>query len=213
MDSYGESDFWVESMACSSTGKIPTRTILRWHDRKTIQSRPAYASDIALLSKQGGQPILQEFDYSNFVCSETLATTIAAREQQEVSAMPRVFVLRALRTMAHLKETDPFILVYPELNIASVVVRVVSISRGNLDAGEIVLNCVEDVFGTFAAAYASPPAAGTGPAAEGLEEVILDSDYSEITFETDSTEYGPYSPEVECAENLDLSDEVIGLIT
>ncbi|MBN1853453.1 MAG: hypothetical protein JW829_12040, partial [Pirellulales bacterium] len=193
LEEFDESDFWVEQMATSSPGKVPSRTIVDWHDRVTLESRPAVDDDIALLARQGGHPIVQEFDYSAFVCSAELAGKIAAREQQQFSAMPKRLTLRALRTMAHLYETSVIRISYPALNIASMVVRVVTIDRGSLTEGECILEVVEDVFSQAYTTYGMPPSAGASEAGEELEDRFLDDEgYSEIVFTTSSTENGPY---------------------
>lgn len=178
-------------MSCSSLGSVPSRTVVSWHDRITQKTRPARACDLSLLYKQGSCPVTQELQLDAFVCDEALANTIAAREQMHITALPKLLVLRALRTMSHLQEGDVIKIAYPELNIVSMVVRVVSLSRGSLADGQCIVNCMEDVFGQAYTTYATPPSAGTGQAAEDLEEIVVDEDYSEITFETDSTEALP----------------------
>ncbi|MEN6424007.1 MAG: hypothetical protein ABFE13_01490 [Phycisphaerales bacterium] len=193
LEAFDESDFWVEQMPASSPGKVPSKTVVYWHDRQTLESRPAYDDDIALLARQGGRPVIAELDYSAFVCSGDLAGKIAAREQQQVSAMPKSLTLRALRTMAHLHETDVIKISYPALNIASMIVRVVTIDRGSLGDGGCVLDVIEDVFGQSYTAYGTPPAAGAGTAGESMEDRFLDDDgSSQIVFTTSSTETGPY---------------------
>jgi len=159
-ESFGKSDFWVESMSCSSLGKLPSRTKVLYWDRETLEKRPAFACDPAVLWKQGSRPVIQELDYSNFICLPALAAKIAAREQQTVSAMPKTMVLRALRTMAHLKETDQIQISYPDLNIASMYVRVAAINRGSLVDGECVIQVIEDVFMQGYTTYAVAPGAG-----------------------------------------------------
>ena len=195
LDIFDESDFWVESMPTSSPGTIPSRTVVLWHDRTTDQSRPAVADDIALLARQGGHPIVQELDYSAFVCDGDLANTIAARIQQQISAMPKRLTLHALRTMAHLHETSVIEIAYPELNIASMIVRVVTIDRGSLTEGECIIEVIEDVFGQAYTSYGTPPAAGAPAATETIESRILDNEgYSEIFYSTGAAyEYGPYA--------------------
>ena len=193
LEEFDESDFWVEQMATSSPGKVPSKTIVYWHDRETLQSRPAVDDDIALLARQGGHPVVQEFDYSAFVCSAELAGKIAAREQQQFSAMPKRLTLRALRTMAHLHETSVIHISYPALNIGSTVVRVVTIDRGSLTEGQCILEVVEDVFSQAYTTYGIPPSAAADRAGEEIEDRLLDDDgYSQIVFTTSSTESGPY---------------------
>jgi len=193
LEAFDESDFWVEQMPTSSPGKVPSKTIVHWHDRVACQSRPAVDDDIALLTRQGGRPVVQEFDYAAFVCSGELAGQIAAREQQQVSAMPKRLTLRALRTMAHLHETSVVKISYPALNIAGMIVRVVTIDRGSLADGGCVLEVVEDVFGQAYTTYGTPPAPGAAAAGESIQDRFLDDDgSSQLVFTTSSAENGPY---------------------
>lgn len=185
---YGPDDFWVESMHAPAIGSVPSKTIVHWHDRTTLQSRPAVDDDIAILFRQGGREVVQEIDYSNFVCDGDLANTIAARDQRSASAMPKRLTLRALRTMADLYETAVIKITYPALNIESMIVRVVSIDRGSLSDGTCIINVVEDVFGQGYTSYGSPPAAETGSASETLTEQLLDTEgYSVLRLWTGPT--------------------------
>jgi hypothetical protein len=194
LEEFGPEDFWVETMATSSPGTIPTQTVVMWFDRTTRQARPAYGDDIAILARQGGSPIPQELDYAAFVCSPTLAAHVAAREQLQIVAMPKRLTLRALRTMAHLHETSVIRISYPALNIVSMIVRVVTIDRGSLTEGECIIEVVEDVFGQAYTTYGTPPAAGAAPSAETTEDWwVDDTGSSQIVFTTSSTENGPYT--------------------
>ncbi len=185
---YGPDDFWIDAAAFSSTGTVPSKTIVHWHDRTTLNSRPATDDDIALLARQGGNEVVQEFDYSAFVCSGTLANTIAARDQTTVSAMPKRYTLRALRTMADLYETAVIKIAYPALNITSMIVRVLNIDRGSLASGECIIDVVEDVFGQSYTVYGSPPSEGVSTPAETVTDRVSDTgDYCEIVFTTGPT--------------------------
>jgi hypothetical protein len=121
-----------------------------------------------------------------------LANTIAARIQQQISAMPKRLTLHALRTMAHLHETSVIEFAYPELNIASMIVRVVTIDRGSLTEGDCILDVVEDVFGQAYTSYGTPPAAGTGPPTETITDRPLDEGTIEADGTAVATETGPY---------------------
>ena len=175
IESFGPADFWVENMPTSSAGTVPSKVIVKWHDKVNLQERPAFDDDIALLARQGGNPIVQEFDYSAFVCNGTLATKIACRMQSVFSAMPKRYTLHALRTMSHLHETSIFKMSYPVLNVTSMIVRVISIDRGSLTEGDCIIDVAEDVFGqahtVYASPYGAPPASGATPAEEELTEV------------------------------------------
>lgn len=186
LEIYNEDDFWVESAGFMSAGKIPNKTIILWEDRVHCQQRVAYDDDIAILSRQANMSNVSEKDYAGFVCDGNLANTIAARDQYVLTSMPKIFTLRCLRTMSHLHVTSVFKISYPELNIASMIVRVVSIDKGSLIDGEIVIKVVEDVFGLSYTSYGSPPAPAISPAelivilTKDKFDLLTVSDYSNI---------------------------------
>lgn len=157
LEIFDEDDFWVESSGYLSPGRLPSKVIVYWEHRQYEGKRIAYDDDIALLAKQGGITNVQEYDFHGFVCDGDIANTIAARQQYVFSSMPKRFTLRCLRTMAHLHETDVFKISYPELNIGSMIVRLVSIDRGSLANGEVIIECIEDVFGYAYTIYGTPP--------------------------------------------------------
>lgn len=185
LETFDESDFWVETASYDSPGTVPSKVIVKWYDKSIDKERPAADDDIALLSRQGGNPIVKELDYSAFICSETLARKIASRTQHMFSAMPKRYTLRALRTMSHLHETDVIKISYPELSIVSMIVRVISIDRGSMADSGCTLEVVEDVFGQSYTIYGAPPASGSSKASEDIG--VQGSDlggYSEIFFTT-----------------------------
>ena len=191
LEEFDESDFWVEDCPARSPGVVPTRVIVKWHDRINLQSRPSMDDDIAMLARQGGDPFVFEVDYSAFVCDGDLANQIAARKQAAFSSMPKRYTLRCLRTMSHLHETSVIKISYPALNVASMIVRVITIDRGSLTDGWCTIEVVEDVFGQAYTVYGSPPDSGAAPAEEdlGIRYADLD-DYSQIFFTTGQTVIG-----------------------
>lgn len=192
LESFDESDFWVESMAGSSPGLVPSLTRVLWYDRDTDQSRPAVARDLALLYRQGGSPIVQELDLAAWVCDGDLAQKIADREQQQISCMPRTLVIHALRTMAHLHETIAVKITYAALNLAAVVFRVGTIDRGSIADGECVITLIEDVFGTVYVTQSVAPGEGESTAAETSTDEDIDDGTMEAASDVASSETGPY---------------------
>jgi hypothetical protein len=162
LETFDESDFWIESAGFLSVGRMPSKVIVTWEDRWYEGQRLAYDDDIALLARQAGMPNVQEYNYSGFLVDGDLANTIAARQQYAFSAMPKKFTLHCLRTMSHLHETDVFKINYPDLNITSMIVRVLSVDRGSLASGECIVDCIEDVFGLSYTVYGTPPEPETG---------------------------------------------------
>jgi hypothetical protein len=186
LETFDESDFWVESSGYLSPGRIPSKVIVYWEHRQHEGKRIAYDDDIALLAKQGGTVNVEEYDYSGFVVDGDIANTIAARQQYIFSMMPKRFTLRCLRTMVHLHETDVFKISYPELNITSMIVRLISIDRGSLTSGEVIIECIEDVFGYSYTVYGSPPEPATEPAdleSNIATEHITITDYANIVMD------------------------------
>jgi len=192
LDTFDESDFWVESMAGSSPGLVPSTTRVLWYDRDTDQARPATARDPALLYRQGGAPIVREIDLAAWVCDGDLAQQIADREQQQISCMPRTLVIHALRTMSHLHETSVIKITYAALNLSAVIFRVALIDRGSITDEECVLTLVEDVFGTVYATQAVPPGAAGSSASETSTDEDIDDGTMEAAATAASTETGPY---------------------
>lgn len=192
LESFDEDDFWVESMPVSSPGLAPSATRVLWYDRETDQSRPATSWDIALLTRQGGDPIVREVDLSAWVCDADLAQSIADREQQQISAMPRALTIHALRTMAHLHETSVIKITYAALDLTDVVVRVAKIDRGSVTDGECVIELVEDVFDVVYGTQSSPPAAGSSTASETTTDTLIDEGTLEAAATATSVENGPY---------------------
>jgi len=164
LTTYDESDFWIESASYLSPGNMPSKVIVSWEHRQYDDKRVAYDDDIALLARQNGIVNVQEFDYTGFVCDGDLANDIASRMQYMYSSMPKRYVLRCLRTMADLNETDVIKISYPALNITSMILRIVSIDRGSLTDGECIIECLEDVFGYEYTVYGTPPEPANAPA-------------------------------------------------
>lgn len=192
LETFDEGDFWIESAGFLSPGRLPSKVIVAWEHRQYEGQRLAYDDDLALLAKQGGMTNVEEYDYSAFVVDGDLANKIAARQQYVFSAMPKKFTLRCLRTMVHLHETDVFKISYPALNISSMIVRLVSIDRGSLANNEVIIECIEDVFGMAYTIYGTPPEPATEPA--DLESNITGdgitiSDYANVIFDIGINKY------------------------
>jgi hypothetical protein len=217
LETFDESDFWVESSGYLSLGKMPSKVIVEWEHRQHEGERLAYDDDIALLARQNGIVQIEEYDYRAFVVDGDLANTIAARQQYVFSSMPKRFRLRCLRTMSHLHETDVIKIRYLALNISSMIVRVMSIDNGSLSNGECVIECIEDVFGQSYTIYGTPPDTAVEPA-EFESNVAIDSltviDYSNVIVDYginvyDSLtveDYGNINPEIEVNDAVTVDD-------
>lgn len=173
LDTYDDSYFWVENYECPSVAKAPAKTFVHFHDRGSTKKRPAYDDDIAILEMQGSNPVTQEFDFSGFITDETLANTIAAREQRVASAMPKYLTLNCDRRMADLAKGAVIKITYPDLQISGMIVRVLDPEYGSLKDGRVRLFVVEDVFGQAYTAYGAPTIWAN---AEGSTDPIVNID-------------------------------------
>lgn len=201
LDTYDESDFWVESAGYLSPGRLPSKVVVAWEHRQYEGKRLAYDDDIALLAKQNSISNVEEYDYSGFVVDGDLANDIASRQQYAFSSMPKRFTLRCLRTMSQLHETSVFKISYPTLNISSMIVRLISIDRGSLADCECVIECIEDVFGQAYTVYGTPPEPEVGPAE--LESNITGDSLELTDSVTIVIDYGAYP-----YDSLGLTDYV-----
>ncbi len=200
LDTYGEDDLWVSEFHRPSPAKVPSKTIVLWHDKRSCQSRPAYDDDVALLTRQGSIPITQTLDYSAFICDPDLALYVAAREQQAAARMGALLTIHCDRRMSRLHPGDVFKLSYPELGIVSMVVRVLRVDYGSLADGEITMDLVEDIYGQAYTVYGTPPHSAVidrivSPQGDGFPDIddenALEAS-SRIEAETAHTETGPY---------------------
>lgn len=186
LTTHDEDDFWVESFMRPSLGRVPSRVVVKFVERITNDPGTGTDDDIALLEAQGDAPVIHELDYSAFVVTQAYADHIAARVQQQFSSLGAKLTLNCLRTMANYYPGDVFKISYPQLNIASMIVRVLAVDTGELTDDRVVIEVVEDVFGTVYTQFGTAADPPSNP-----QESALDS-YSGATFTTSITETGPY---------------------
>ena len=186
LETFDEDDFWISSFDRPSPGKVPSRVICKFQDRMSEDVGTGIDDDIALLETQGNQIVVKELNFEAFVKTQAFADHIAAREQQAYSAMGALLTLTCLRTMSHILIGDVFKISYPELGIVSMILRVLSIDTGELTDDTVVMNTMEDVFGTVYTQFGTAEEPPSHP-----EEDAFDS-YSEARFSTSIVENGPY---------------------
>jgi len=186
LETFDEDDFWISSFDRPSPGKSPSRVVCKFMDRMSEDVGTGIDDDIALLEMQGNQIVVKELGFEAFVKTQAFADHIAAREQQAYSAMGAIITLTCLRTMSHILIGDVFKISYPELGIASMILRVMSIDTGELTDDTIVINAIEDVFGAVYTQFGTAPSPPSHP-----EEVSFES-YSGSNWSTSIVESGPY---------------------
>lgn len=100
-----------------------------------------------------------------------LAADIAARERGQLSVPLFQMELEANRTVQALRPGDPFVLAWPEYNVARMVFRVRKFDLGELANGKVTIMCVQDQFATGASVFAAPQPSEWEPPVVTPEEI------------------------------------------
>jgi hypothetical protein len=101
--------------------------------------------DTANIMTQGGI-VAQTRSYTG-ITSASLAQRVALRDLNSASTPLARIKLTATRAAWEVFPGDVFRLTWPEYDISDVVYRVMSVNRGTLQDGQIIIDAVEDVFG------------------------------------------------------------------
>lgn len=100
--------------------------------------------DTANIMAQSGV-VAQTRSYSG-ICNASLAQRVALRDLNAASTPLARIRLTATRAAWAVFPGDVFRLTWPEFDIADVVYRVLSVNRGTLQDGQIIIDAVEDVY-------------------------------------------------------------------
>jgi hypothetical protein len=114
-------------------------------DYRTGKDAPVTAHDVANIQIQGGV-VAQTRNYQG-IRRVDLAQRVALRDLQSVSTPLARIKLTATRALWQVFPGGVFRLSWPEFSIDDVVFRALSVNRGTLQNGEIIIDAVEDVFG------------------------------------------------------------------
>jgi len=157
LETFNEDDIInIEDFDRPTYGEVIDKVEVSWWDKINHKPRIAPGRDIALIEKQGGAIIEQSYNYPG-ICNATLANQIVERELKLAASMLASMKIVATRKMAHLKPNDVFILSWSDLDITSMIIRVLNVNYGSLNKNEIILDCIEDVFSTAYTIYGDPP--------------------------------------------------------
>lgn len=186
LETFDEDDFYVTTFLRPSAGSVPSRVVVKFNRRDTEDVDTAIDEDVALLEIQGGHPVIKELDYEAYICTRSVAEIVAAREQHTQSSMVVTLELTCLRTMSHLHVGSVIKIAYSPLGIVSMIIRVLTIEKGDLIDGTVVIKAREDVFGTIYTVYGDPDDPASAPV------VIIVDTTSNIEYYTSSTASGKY---------------------
>jgi hypothetical protein len=158
LDIYDDGDIIdIEEFSRPSFSDIPSQVQVTWTDRLTEKPRTAYAHDLAVMQKQSGNIVDMTLDF-RMIHDGALATKVANRELKQAGSMLATMRLRVLRTMAGITPYSVFKISWPRRNITEMIVRVQAIDYGDMNDSTMLIDVMEDVFGTAYNVYSTPPA-------------------------------------------------------
>lgn len=149
---YGpESLISAEDYQRQAWGETINEMTVVYTDGNTGKDVTVTAQDIANVRIQGGV-VSQTRNYPGIQCVG-VAQRVCLRDLQTVSTPLAKIKLTATRALWQVFPGDVFRLSWPEYDIADVVYRVMTINRGTLEDGRIIIEAVEDVFGLPESTY------------------------------------------------------------
>ena len=146
-------------------------------DRTTFKERVVQAQETANFAVRG-ELSSESINFLGF-SNATIAQTAAMRELKAASFPLVQARLKANRIAWNFRIGGVFKLTWPPYGISGVVFRITAINYGALEQGEIIIDCVEDIFAVAFAAYTPPTQSAwvdpisdpLGPSAQHIEEV------------------------------------------
>ncbi|AKO30575.1 phage tail protein [[Haemophilus] ducreyi] len=147
---YDNGILMVQDDDSSATDTTANQIIVKWRDPVTNREDQAIANNIASVQMHG--VIAKTVEYKG-VPTFDLAARLAQRDLEMVaSSLTRLKIVFDMRA-SELKHGDVFKVHLPERGIESAVFRVSAIENGN--EGELIVTCMQDVFGLPAANYST----------------------------------------------------------
>lgn len=177
-----ESIVEVEDLSRPQPGElITTLTVVFW-DSRTSKDSSVTVHNPALI-QQLGREIPATLQYPA-ITRRDLALRVAMRDLRRLSYPILAGRFTATRKAAQLNLGDPFILRWPRLGVASVIMRVVDIGLGDGRSNRVQIQAAEDVFALPDNVYITPVAGDwepptTTPAASPAR-LVIEAPYLEI---------------------------------
>lgn len=129
--------------------------IVQYTDRETFDTKPVQYQDSANIDVRGGMIDSEEINFLGF--SKANQALRAAARACKIKSSPLVRAeFSTDRTGYQLRPGSCFKLVKPDRGIASLIMRVISISYGTLDDPAVKITAMEDIFGINGLAFDEP---------------------------------------------------------
>ena len=126
-------------------GETVNEITVVYTDACTEKEASVTVQDIANITIQGG--VVAQTRHYPGIRNASLAQRVAMRDLQAGSTPLASIKLTATRAAWQVFPGDVFRLTWPEYDIDDVVFRVLTVNRGTLTDGQIIIDAVEDVFG------------------------------------------------------------------
>ena len=126
-------------------GETVNEITVVYTDACTEKEASVTVQDIANITIQGG--VVAQTRHYPGIRNASLAQRVAMRDLQAGSTPLASIKLTATRAAWQVFPGDVFRLTWPEYGIDDVVFRVLTVNRGTLTDGQIIIDAVEDVFG------------------------------------------------------------------
>jgi hypothetical protein len=152
----------LESFQRAAWGETTNEIVLIYTKPDTFKETSIAVQDLANIQAQGAV-VSQTRRYPG-ITSDNLAARVAMRDLASVSTPLAKVRLKVNRKAWNLYPGDVFMLEWPALGIAGLVMWIAGVDGGSLSNGAISIDAVEDVFGLPSAVYtASQPTGWTDP--------------------------------------------------
>ena len=149
---YNESNITqLESFERPSFGEMVNEIVVVYRPRGTDKDDSVTVQDIAAIHAQEGI-ISQTVNY-NGIDNPTNAARVAMRDLRQKSTPLARVKLKVMRSAWNRTIGDCIKFSWAEHGISTMVLRILGINLGDLNNGEISLDCIEDVFGLPNATY------------------------------------------------------------
>lgn len=134
-------------------GEIVNEVTVTYIDGESGKSKPISRRNSALYSKQGYK-VMSTVSLPG-ISSYSLADIVCQKKLQSLSAPLASLELETNRDAANLGIGDVINFVWPELEIVSMILRIVDIAYGSSDSNTIKLTCIQDIFSLASTVFSS----------------------------------------------------------
>lgn len=153
------SDQYVEPIRFSRPSWSETKNTLKvsYTDREKDYIAGLYTvQDLANATQRGGEQAVESVDFSGF-CTKAAVQMAAARALRTYAYPLAKATLVLSRKAWRTKPADVIRVVWPELGLNDVAMRVTSVAYGTIRQNRVTLEVVEDIFSIAESAFGEPP--------------------------------------------------------